>query len=166
MIKNMLTKPNVSLHAHVPAIHYMSCTLCNNNNVCIPGEGEGDHGPPQQQLNVPANFSRECLTINITNDNVTEENELFRISVELGILFFRPYQSYHVGTMPAIVTIIDDDCKSTFGCSNSIHNNTIMTVTVVICSPTCVNGVCVHPGVCLCDEGWIDEDCSQGENEC
>ena len=41
-----------------------------------------------------------------------------------------------------------------------------MTVPVVMCSPTCVNGVCVHPGVCQCDEGWIDEDCSQGKNEC
>ena len=109
-IKNILTKPNVSLHAHAPAIHYMSCMLCNNNNVCIPYEGEGDHGPPQQQLNVPANFSRECLTINITNNNVTEENELFRIS--LG--FFRPYDIYHVYPLSAIVTIIDDDCKSTF----------------------------------------------------
>ena len=29
-----------------------------------------------------------------------------------------------------------------------------------------MNGVCIYPGVCLCDEGWIDEDCSRGENEC
>ena len=43
------------------------------------------------------------------------------------------------------------------------HNNTI--AIVVMCSPTCVNGVCIYPGVCLCDEGWIDEDCSRGEKE-
>ena len=93
----------------------MSCTLSNSNNVCIPGEGEADHGPPQQQLNVPANFSRECLTIDITNDNVTEENELFGIRVLLTIFFFRPYDEYSIYTRSAaIVTIIDDDRKSIF----------------------------------------------------
>ena len=33
-----------------------------------------------------------------------------------------------------------------------------------MCDPPCVNGGCVVPGVCLCDEGWIDEDCSRGNS--
>lgn len=34
----------------------------------------------------------------------------------------------------------------------------------VICDPSCVNGDCVFPGVCLCDSTWTGEDCSQGNS--
>ena len=42
--------------------------------------------------------------------------------------------------------------------------NTIVSLLIVICDPPCVNGVCVYPGECLCDDGWLDVDCSISEN--
>ena len=45
-----------------------------------------------------------------------------------------------------------------------IHNYVhIIYVNTVSCDPSCVNGVCVYPGACRCEEGWIDADCSRGK---
>ena len=32
----------------------------------------------------------------------------------------------------------------------------------VACVRECVNGVCRDPRVCVCDDGYTGEDCSQG----
>ena len=32
----------------------------------------------------------------------------------------------------------------------------------VTCVPECMNGVCRDPRVCVCDDGYTGEECSQG----
>ena len=76
--------------------------------------GVVDHGSLQQQLIVSANFSRQCVTIDITNDNETEENEFFQISISSIIRVSGSTFIYQLHTPSATVTIIDDDCESTF----------------------------------------------------
>ena len=80
--------------------------------------GKADHGSLQQQLNVSANFSRQCVTIDITNDNVMEKNEFFQISISSTSLVSSSTRIYQLHTQSTTVTIIDDDGKSTlFFCS-------------------------------------------------
>ena len=79
------------------------------NVTCV---GKADHRSLQQQLNISANFSRQCVTIDITNDNVTEENEFFQISISLIIRVSGSSGIYQLHTPSATVTIIDDDCKT------------------------------------------------------
>ena len=67
----------------------------------------------QQQLNISANLTRQCVTINITNDE-TEENEFFRIFIWSHTNVSSSTNIYHLHTQSATVTIIDDDCKSIF----------------------------------------------------
>ena len=38
----------------------------------------------------------------------------------------------------------------------------IYVISTVICVPECVNGVCRDPRVCVCEDGYAGEDCSQG----
>ena len=115
-MKNILTKPlSFCLqHMYVQATHYKNICLC------VPCEGEADHGSLQQQLNISANLTRQCVIIDITNDNETEENEFFQISISI-IRYNNRISSistvysstriYQLHTQSATVTIIDDDCK-------------------------------------------------------
>ena len=88
---------------------YTSNSL-QNICLCVPCEGEADHGSLQQQLNISANLTRQCVTIDITNDNEAEENEFFQISISI-IRFNTGIRIYQLHTQSATVTIIDDDCK-------------------------------------------------------
>ena len=90
---------------YVRATHY--------KNIChyIPCEGEADHGSLQQQLIISANLTRQCVTIDITNDNETEENEFFQISISSFSTVSSSTGIYQLHTQSATVTIIDDDCK-------------------------------------------------------
>ena len=90
---------------------YVRPTYYKNICLCVPCEGEADHGSLQQQLNISANLTRQCVTIDITNDDEMEENEFFQITISrihynTGI--------FQLHTKSATVTIIDDDCKLTF----------------------------------------------------
>ena len=55
-----------------------------------------------------ANLGTQCVSIDIINDNETEENELFQISISSITTVSGIYQ---LQTQSATVTIIDDDCK-------------------------------------------------------
>ena len=61
-----------------------------------------------------ANLGTQCVTIDITNDNETEENELFQISISSISTVSSSTGIYQLYTQSATVTIIDDDCKSIF----------------------------------------------------
>ena len=93
---------------------YARGTHYKNICLCVPCEGEADYGFLQQQLNISANLTRQCVTINITNDNETEENEFFRIFIWSHTNVSSSTNIYHLHTQSATVTIIDDDCKSIF----------------------------------------------------
>ena len=93
-------------------MHNIICTTNSCYNITC--EGEADHGSLQQQLNISANLSRQCVTIDITNDNETEENEFFQISISSIIRVSSSSGIYQLYTSSATVTIIDDDCKTTF----------------------------------------------------
>ena len=93
---------------------YVRATHYKNICLCVPCEGEADHGSLQQQLNISANLTRQCVTIDITNDNETEENEFFQISISSISTVSSSTGIYQLHTQSATVTIIDDDCKSMF----------------------------------------------------
>ena len=121
--------------------------------------GEVDHGSLEQQLTFSANMGRQCFNISITDDDEVEEDELFQLTLSrvrrtTGNTYIRQRN-----ITAATITIIDNDCKLAIMCFRCIHTTNNVTVT---CSPECVNGLCRHPGVCQCYEGWIDEDCSRG----
>ena len=61
-----------------------------------------------------ANLGTQCVTIDIINDNETEENELFQISISSITTVSSSNGIYQLHTQSATVTIIDDDRKSIF----------------------------------------------------
>ena len=81
---------------------------------CISHKGEADHGTLQQQLIVSANLGTQCVSIDIINDNETEENVLFQISISSITNVSSSTNIYQLHTQSATVTIINDDCKSIF----------------------------------------------------
>ena len=109
----------------------------------------------------------QCFNISITDDDIEEDVEYFEIFFDDRLYYSGIYpltrnpRIYPLSTARvAIITIYDDDCKFII-CS-------VLTIAIIsikptaTCNPECVNGVCRSPGVCVCDEGWTDEDCSHG----
>lgn len=85
--------------------------ICKLSNItCV---GEADHGSLQQQLTISASLSKQCVMINITDDNEIEEDEFFQITISSISRISGSTEIYQLYTQSATVTIIDDDCKST-----------------------------------------------------
>ena len=131
-------------------------------------EGETDHEVGEYG---PVTFLVDdiiqCVNINITDDKIEEDTEFFQISF---YDHYNHYKFYALHGVPriklvysnatAIITIYDDDCKSKF-CHN-MYDLYYIHIYTVTCIPECVNGECRDPRVCVCDDGWTGEDCSQG----
>ena len=122
-------------------------------------KGVVDHGSLDQQLTLSASLGRQCFNITITNDDVVEEDEFFQLTLTSIARTSSNFSPYQVPTLLATVTIIDDDCKPYFYYTKVVN---CAEISLVVCTPNCVNGLCRFPGVCQCCEGWIDEDCSRG----
>ena len=93
--------------------------------------GEVDHGSLEQQLTFSTSMGRQCFNISITDDDEVEEDELFRLTLSDVSRTAGNTTAYQLNISTATITIIDDDCKFVFMCSNNI---------TVTCSLECVNG--------------------------
>ena len=107
----------------------------------------------------------QCVNINITDDKIEEDTEFFQISLYYYQRIFALHgnpQIYPLSSnATATITIYDDDCKSNV-CHNNMYDLYYIYIYTVTCVPECVNGECRDPRVCVCDDGYTGEDCSQG----
>ena len=112
-----------------------------------------------QQLTVSVAQGLQCASIAIIDDSVAEDVEQFQISIS-SVRRMTGSPRYIIQRRTATVSIEDDDCKLKL--DSGVHCCMCGVRSTVTCSPECVNGLCRHPGVCQCYEGWIDDDCSRG----
>jgi hypothetical protein len=82
---------------------------------------------------------RECFSISILDDSIQEDVEQF-------IVFLDSPNPVRLETRVAIIEIVDDD--------------------EIVCTPPCVNGMCIFPGACQCSAGYGGLSCEFDVNEC